>query len=437
MPQLGNLTTDQIGALFAGAVISAVLIFVLIIAYFALSRHGNKPKPKTDSGAKGSITSQRPANPAPPAAAPPAPAEDSAPAEPLAVDIGARLAGTGRDAWLQEATPPAGTGREAGLQGATLPAKTPSPPNKEILRLVRDPVTGQFWAKVAGVRHRSLADIRDRAVGERVLAAITYALRFSNGRVATDHGVTALSLPPCDAVKMPAAFGSLSEAHDEGEILRLVSDPDRHDFCVQVAGRSYRRLSDVADHAVGQRILEGITRLLQFSNGVVATDGGIGVVPLPALSTAVAPPPPPPPAAPVPRAPSAAEAPKSSPEPPLPGSPNEQERFLRDLMGAGPTSAPQEPVQPPSLMSSLRGTWKKSTPGSSPALNLVAEINRIFQGKLGASPLANTDAEVEASPDGGVRIRVGTLYYNSPDDVPDARLRELLKLSIAEWEQKS
>jgi hypothetical protein len=130
------------------------------------------------------------------------------------------------------------------------------------------------------------------------------------------------------------------------------------------------------------------------------------------------------------------EAPTPSPEAPSPASISEQERFLRGLMSATP-SASQEPVKPPTLIGSLRGTWRKPASDSSPALNLVTEINRIFQSKLGVSPLANTDAEVEAGPDGEVRIRVGTVYYNSPDDVPDAGLRELLKLSIAEWEQQS
>jgi hypothetical protein len=414
MPDLGSMSVDQLGQFLAGTVICAVLIFVLIIVYFVLSRQSSQPQPKTDLSAKGPIASQQPTSAAFPVAPPPAPARDNVPAEPLAVDIGARLAGTGRDAWLQEAAP--------------LARATPSPPSKEILRLVRDPVTGQVWAKVAGVRHRSLVDIRDRAVGERVLAAITYALRFSNGRVATDHGVVVLPLPPCDSVKMPAAFGSLSEVQDAGEILRLVSDPDRHDFCVQVADRSYRRLIDVTDQAVGQHILEGLTRLLQFSNGMVATDGGIGMVPLPTLRADVATPLPSPPA---PPAPPATELPPESSSPaPL----SEQERFLRDLMSAAPP-APNAPVQQPSLMSSLRGTWKKPASDSSPALNLVTEINRIFQSKLGVSPLANIDAEVLAGPDGGVRIRVGTVYYESPNDVPDARLRELLKASIAEWEQ--
>jgi len=413
MPQLDTMSVEQLGQLLAGTVICAVLVLVLIIVYVVLSRQSRQPQPGTDSSVKGPIPSQRPTSPALPVAPPPAPAKDNAPAEPLAVDIDARLAGTGREAWLQEAPPL---------------AQAPSSPNKEILRLVRDPVTGQIWAKVAGVRHRSLVDIRDRAVGELVLAAITYALRFSNGRVATDHGVAVLPLPPCDSVKLPAAFGSLSEAQEPGEILRLVSDPDRHDFCIQVADRSYRRLVDVADQAVGQHILEGITRLLQFSNGMVATDGGIGMVPLPPLSAVAAPPLSSPPALPE------TDALTPSSEAPSPAPLSEQERFLRGLMGEAP-STPSEPVQPPSLMSSLRGTWKKPSSDSSPALDLVTEINRIFQSKLGVSPLANTDAAVEASPDGGVRIRVGTVFYDSPNDVPDARLRELLKLSIAEWEQ--
>jgi hypothetical protein len=415
MPDLSAMTTEQIGQLFVGAVICAVLIFVLIVVYYVLSRQSSQSQPRTDSGAKGPLTSQRPASPILPAAQPPAPTEDSATAGPLAVDIGARLAGTGREAWLQEATPL---------------AQAPSSPIKEILRLVRDPVTGQIWVKVAGVRYRSLVDIRDRVVGARVLAAITYALRFSNGRVATDQGVVTLPLPPCDSVEMPAAFGSLSEAQEAGEILRLASGPEQQDFCVQVADRSYRRLVDVPDQSVGQHILEGITRLLQFSNGMVATNDGIGMVPLPALSADVATPLPPPPA------PPATDAFASPSELPSPAPLSEQERFLRQLMSTTPP-APNEPVRPPSLMSNLRGTRKKSSSDSSPALNLVTEINRIFQSKLGVSPLANTDAEVQASPDGGVRIRVGTVFYNSPNDVPDARLRELLKLSIAEWEQQS
>jgi hypothetical protein len=302
-----------------------------------------------------------------------------------------------------------------------------SHPGREVLRVVRDPTTGQAWIKVAGVRYRSVNEIRDRAVGERVLAAITHALRFSNGMVATDQGVTALMLPPCDAVNVPAAIGALSDAYEPGEILRLISDSDQGDFCVHVVERCYHRFADVADQATGQCILEAITRLLQFSHGMLATDSGMGMVPVPALGV---------------------EAIASLPSPPVSSTPSprsqlsasspsallsEQERFLRQLMSQVPP-VPGEPVRPPSLIDSIRRTRKQiATP--SPSLNLVDEINHVFQSKLAVSPLAKTDARVEASPDGGVRIRVGTAYYDTPDDVPDVPLREMLKLSIAEWEQ--
>ena len=53
------------------------------------------------------------------------------------------------------------------------------------------------------------------------------------------------------------------------------------------------------------------------------------------------------------------------------------------------------------------------------------------------STVSPQPGHTQAGPDGGVRIRVGTVFYDSPNDVPDARLRELLKLSIAEWERQS
>jgi hypothetical protein len=79
-----------------------------------------------------------------------------------------------------------------------------------------------------------------------------------------------------------------------------------------------------------------------------------------------------------------------------------------------------------------QGSSSTETP---PPLNLADEIDRIFQSKLTASGLAATDAKVETNLDGGVRIRIGMDYYDAPDEVPDPNLRDLLKLSIAEWEQ--
>jgi hypothetical protein len=114
---------------------------------------------------------------------------------------------------------------------------------------------------------------------------------------------------------------------------------------------------------------------------------------------------------------------------------SEQVRYRYQLGGQVP-SQPLASIERPSLISSLRRMRQASSSAETlPALNLAEEIDRIFQSKLIASGMAATDAKVETNPDGGVRIRIGAAYYGSPDEVPDADLREILKLSIAEWEQ--
>jgi hypothetical protein len=319
---------------------------------------------------------------------------------------------------------------------------------QEILRLLRDLHTEQLWAQVAGVRYRSLNDIRDRAVGERVLAAITHLLRFSNGMVATDQGVLTLELPPCGLVNVPTGFGALSEAREPGEIIRLMSNPGQDCFCVHVADQCYRRLVDVSERETGQYLLEAITRMLQFSNGMLATDNGVGMVPVPPLRADVRT------SLPIAATPdtqisdSAAGRDWSMPgldsQPAQPtnvalsGSAahiGEHDRFLQQLASQTTPSQPQNPVERPSLVGSIRRMRKETSVDPLPSLNLAEEIDRIFQGKLVASGLSASNASVETNPDGGVRIRVGTVYYDSPDEVPDPQLREILKLSIAEWER--
>jgi hypothetical protein len=306
---------------------------------------------------------------------------------------------------------------------------------------MREPGAGRVSIQVAGMRYRNLNDIRDRAVGERVLAAITHALRFSNGRVASDHGVIELTLPACDAVGLPIPFVALSEGREPDELIRLISDPDQGHFCIHLADRCYKRLTDVEDPATGQYILEALTRLLQFSNGVLAANDGVALVSLPPLSPDVHTPLP---AMPQPgsETPASTVPPLGKPvESPASGSPpastearlSEQERFLRQLMSQVSPVSP--PIERPSLMGGIRRMRSRTSDDLLPRLNLAGEIDRIFQGKLMASAMSGTDAKVEENPDGGVRIRVGRGYYDSPDEVPDPQLRSLLKLAIAEWER--
>lgn len=450
MEDLGSMELAKLLQLFAGSLTCAFIVLVLLIVYVVLARRASQAERQAGQD-RGGYRSETPspqthlrASPATGSKVPPRPPAlptggELLQAEISPVDVSARLAGTGRDAWLEEASPNSLDTPE--VEEPTFDH------GREVLRLVRDPHSGQIWIQAAGMRYRSLNDIRDRAVGQRVLAAITYALRFSDGVVATDQGVVTIDLPPHDAVKAPTAFGFLSEVHEQGELLRLMSSPDRGHFCLHVAGQCYRRLADVSDQATGQYILEAITRLLQFSNGMLATNDGFGAVPVPALRAEAHTPLPAtreldsPSAqsdASAPESPAADLGPSKSPMPsPAPSavSLSEEERFLQQLRSQVPSEA-QAPIERPNLLSSFRRMRsKKPSAEPLPILNLADEIDRIFQTKLSASPLAATDARVETNPDGGIHIRVGMAFYRSPDEVPDPHLRDLLKLSIAEWER--
>lgn len=449
MENLGSMEPEELLQLLTGSVACAFVIFLFIIVYVLISRRGRRVRGGTDWGAASSrqdTLSRGYGVKGPPTAVDltmPDPSDTLREAglyedEGTSVDVSARLAGTGREAWLEQ--------ESSDMREISAPEERAPDHGQEVLRLLRDPLTGQLWTQIAGTRYRSLKDIRDRTVGQRVLATITHVLRFSNGRVATDQGVVALEIPPCDVVEVPRAFGSLSGAPEPGEIIRLMSDPDQDRFCVHVAGHCYRQLVDVTDGVTGQYILEAITRLLQFSGGMLATNDGVGVVPVPPLradaQTRLPTPPVPEPGV---SESAASPAPSASgPDTQLARSPvastdadlisDEEERFLQQLAGQTPAQ-PETRVERPSLIGGLRRMRQQASIEAVGPLNLAAEIDRIFQSKLLASRMSTTNAKVETNPDGGVRIRIGTVYYSSPDEVPDPYLRDMLKLSIAEWEQ--
>jgi hypothetical protein len=439
MDNLGSMEPEEILQILTGSFACAFVIFMFIIVYVVMARRGKSAGKRAGLGTTGfrQDTLAGPPMTSTPSAS--STGKASLDGEPLPIDVGARLVGTGREAWLTEGPPTA----------AETPVSDEYGPDhgQEVWRLLRDPSSGQIWVQAAGMRYRSLNDIRDRAVGERVLATITHLLRFSNGMVATDQGVTTLELPACDAVEVPAGFGTLSGAREPGEMIRLITNPGRGHSCVHVVGRCYLRLVDVQDRAIGQHILEAVTRLLQFSNGMLATNEGVGVVPVPHLRADAHTPLPeiPEPSSQVPEMAVSPDTSTAGSDPHLAQSVSppsgaaaqisEQERFLQELAGQSPAPT-QTPIQRPSLVGGLRRMTQQPASDSLAPLNLAEEIDHIFQSKLLASGMAaTTDAKVETNPDGGVRIRIGTAYYHSPDEVPDPQLRDMLKQSITEWEQ--
>ena len=412
MDQLGRLELGQLLMLMAGVVACAAFVAVLAFGYIVLARRSSGKR----SGSSAAVHSQVSAltedlsGRLDPMTIRPSPSSTAAGDESQRLDVEASLTGTGLEARL--------TKESAQISGF------PAAKRQEILCVVQDPVSGTVWVKVAGVRYPGLNDIRDRAVGETVLAAITHALRFSNGLVATDNGIVTVALPATDAVGLPTALGALSDIDEPGEVMRLTGDAKGKTFWVTVADHHYRSLAEVSDEVTGQRILEGMSRLLQFSRGRLSTDDGVAALPVPSLGVE---------ASGLSVAPSAVSLSPSAtaPSPAATPTPEQEEAFLRQLMEQN-----EQPADKPSRRPGVfgrRGQPQDSAAESAPSFSLVDEIDRIFQAKLAASPLSNIDAQIVASADASVGIRIGTTHYSSPKQVPDPVLRRLIEDSIAEW----
>ncbi len=210
------------------------------------------------------------------------------------------------------------------------------------------------------------------------------------------------------------------------ELLRLLRHPQSGQFIVEVAGRRYTKLADVADKKIGQYILKLVAHLLAFTNGMIATEAGVKSIYTPRVGET-----PQPLATPSETsAPVVSEPVKSEPSPVAPPSPEAEAAFLASLRAQSPPEP--EPQQ-------RRGIFGRSAPTAEPVLpglNLADEINKIVQARLMASPLATTtQIEITTEPGGGIRINVNGTFYSSPDDVPDPEVKELIKASIKQWEE--
>ncbi len=430
MEQLASLEPDQLLQVLVVIGVCALALVVLIAGYLTFVVRTNRRKAKAEALAVGETTpmavevglesglDERLAllgDPNPQAAT------DEQTAGPTDLplesefDVTSRLSGVGRDAW---ASGIASAGREP-----------PAPPGETVLRLTMAPDGDRFWVEAAGDRLHSLNDVRDRAVAKRILQAVTWALRFSRGLSLADDGVKAIKLPPTESVPVPATFGDSSLVPEMGEIFRLCSQPSSQEFWVQVNNVWYRSLAEVQDKQVGMRILEGITRLLQFSRGSLASDEGVSQVAIPSLGVSqlrfasLASPPQAP-------QPAAAEPESAEVSADTAAQREAQEKFIQSLIEQNQRLA-AETAQP--VGRRLRPV-AVTRPSEEPStFNLVGDVDRIFQGKLAASPLADVDAAIVCGPEGAVRIRVGAKYYEAPDDVPDERLRRIIKAAIAEW----
>lgn len=76
----------------------------------------------------------------------------------------------------------------------------------------------------------------------------------------------------------------------------------------------------------------------------------------------------------------------------------------------------------------------KKAGSSDPDLSIVAQIDEILQAKLEGIHLDDQGIRLVEGPEQGMVIEVGLNRYTEIDAVPDERVRQLIRLSVAEWE---
>ena len=120
------------------------------------------------------------------------------------------------------------------------PSVAPRPSQSpELLRLLRDPQSGDLIVEVAGQRYSKLTDVDDKEVGQYILELVAHLLVFTNGVIATDVGVKSVYLPkrlskvpipltkptPISQLPDPAALEPSSESEPTSSEPELVPPP--------------------------------------------------------------------------------------------------------------------------------------------------------------------------------------------------------------------
>ena len=68
-------------------------------------------------------------------------------------------------------------------------------------------------------------------------------------------------------------------------------------------------------------------------------------------------------------------------------------------------------------------------------LSIVAQIDEILQSKLAGTHLDEQGIQLIEGPDQGIVVQVGLQSYSEIDQVPDEQVVDLIRLSVAEWEE--
>lgn len=173
----------------------------------------------------------------------------------------------------------------------------------------------------------------------------------------------------------------------EIEIMRVLRQPPLGKLTVEVNQKRVEQLSEVPEKTIRHLLLAAIGELIDFAGGYqVLVDAGVAR-PLTAVPPAAA-------------------------MPPL------------------PVPQPLPPAPPPRPQARSTAVSPTST------VNIVDELNGILQKKLADDPgLNGRSLKIVRAIAGDLRLEADGKPYQRPEDLPDEKLKELLRKALAEWEK--
>jgi hypothetical protein len=197
--------------------------------------------------------------------------------------------------------------------------------------------------------------------------------------------------------------GARGNAH---EVLRVLRDNLTGRMVLEIGGKRYANLDEVAEGEVRQALLTTLQDLEAFAGGAVSL--------------------------------AAADRPAGAPA----ASPARQalaSRAARSASDQAP-AAPGEyrPLPPPSMnpfkqMAVLREMAKNPPPAPK---GITEQIDDVLQERIIGTPLIHRGLHVRPGPRGDAIFEADGQSYSSVDELPDVEVRDAIRAAIAEWESK-
>jgi len=119
--------------------------------------------------------------------------------------------------------------------------------------------------------------------------------------------------------------------------------------------------------------------------------------------------------------------------------PQEVLNFITVQQEVSSTPEPRAPIQPQSSVEDalippeLEG--EEEVEPEIKMLSVVDEVNNILQKKLHGSPLAGKGIHLMENHNKEIRFWVGLNSYNDVEEIPDIEVRQIIDMSVREWEE--